>query len=94
MTSDVTNLPIDEKKNFGSLLRSGLELRAQLFMTSQLTMGSLKATQQVKGCQPRKQTCMAIRQVQRNGRLQAGKPQNHVLIGLFMYQKFKIKPRT
>ena len=43
MTS--SNLPIDEKKNFGSILRSGLELRAQLFMTSQLTMDSLDARQ-------------------------------------------------
>ena len=46
MASDVTNLPIDEKKNFGSILRSGWALRAQLFMTSQWTMGSLEATQQ------------------------------------------------
>jgi len=49
MASDVTNLPIDEKKNFGSILRSGWALCAQLFMTSQLTIDKLNARHRQAG---------------------------------------------
>ena len=50
MTSDVIKLPIHEKKNFGSVLRSGMAMRTQVFMTSQWTMGSLKVSQEAVRC--------------------------------------------